>query len=113
MPLSAQRRSSMTAVRIATPGGRPAASRHVSAAALPPDRLDLARADDRRHHARALGELHELGAPVRAGGGVALLPLDAVGGERVPRRLAVGTRRLDVHDAHAPRVLARELTTDD
>src|SRR4051794_4997040 len=111
------RRPSMTVVRTAAPragtgpdDGRPAASRDVSAAALPADRLDLPGVDDGGDHAGSLGEVHQLRAPVRASRRVALLPVDAVGAERLARRLAVRAAGLDVHHAHAPRV-ARAIRT--
>src|ERR1700704_2710525 len=76
----------------------------MSAAALPADLLALPRVDDRRDHARPLGELHQLRAPLPTGRRIPLLPLDPVRLERISRCLAVRTRRLDVHDAHPPRL---------
>src|ERR1043166_568809 len=79
-------------------GGRPAASVHPSPVAVPTDREDLVALDDRRDQTRALGVAHQLLAPVRARGGVALLEVDAVCAQGLARLLAVGAARLDVHD---------------
>src|SRR5947209_20566850 len=81
-------------------------SMHPSATALPADGHHLVAEHDRRHHAGVGAVAHELGAPVLAGGGVALLELDALGAQGLAGLFAVGAAGLYVHHArvHTPTV---------
>src|SRR5436305_4927402 len=79
--------------------GRPAASVDASALAVPADGHPVGGHDRRDDAARRV--LEQLALPLRAGCGVALLPVDALRGHGLASRLAVGASGLHVHDAIA------------